>query len=353
MKSMELKKTLFKTPIVRYNQLATKMDFDRGYEMAERIPKIIVVGPAFIDMAVKCETHPTPGKVVEGSGFTSTPAGAGVNEAIQIALCGCETYLLARVGEDCFGDLVCQHLRQHQVLTDLVYPTQAMSTGVVVTVVDSQGDNCGCRSFGANRILGRDEIDYAAAEQQIGSADAILINDSIPQPAVVAAIRSAQIHKTRVILSAELPHANRKAVHALDWPMEFYDTDILILNFQGMSCVSELGAGGEGELKFIGTELIARGARCVVISLGWRGALVIDRQGVRHLPPMASEVVDQNGCKSAFAGALTACFGTGDLPDQAVQFAIAAESIQRSRFGLQEALPQKQEIVTLLQSQPD
>ena len=46
----------------------------------------------------------------------------------------------------------------------------------VTTIVDSQGENCGCRSFGANRILSRDEIDCASAEQQIGSADAPLFN---------------------------------------------------------------------------------------------------------------------------------------------------------------------------------
>lgn len=321
--------------------------------MAERIPKIVVIGPAFIDMAVKCESHPMPGKIVDGSGFTFIPAGSGINEAIQVALCGCETYLLARVGEDCFGELIRQHMEHHHILTDLIYSTQAMTTGIIVTVVDGQGENCSCRSFGANRILGRDEIDCAVAEQQIGSADAILIDDTIPHAAVVAAIRSAQIHKTRVVLSAELPHPNREAVAALDWPMEFYNTDILVLNFQGMSCVSELGAGGEGELKLIGTELIARGAKCVVMSLGWRGALVIDRQGPRHLEGIASEVIDQNGCDAAFTGALVACFGTGDPPDRAARFAIAAESIQRGRFGLQESLPRKEEIVTVLQSQPD
>lgn len=321
--------------------------------MAERIPKIVVIGPAFIDMAVKCEMHPMPGKIVDGSGFTIIPSGSGINEAIQVALCGCETYLLARVGEDCFGEMISQHLERHQIHTDLIYSTQAMSTGIVVTVVDGKGENCGCRSFGANRILGRDEIEYAAAEQHIGSADAILIDNTISQTAVVAAIRSAQIHKTRVVLSAKLDRPSREVVQCLDWPMEYYNTDILLLRFQGLSCVSELGAGGEGDLKLIGTELIARGAKCVVMSLGWRGALVVDRQGPRHLEAIHSEVVDQSGCASAFVGALTACFGTGDSPDRAVRFAIAAESIQRSRFGLQESLPRKEEIVTILQGLPD
>ena len=321
--------------------------------MAERIPKVIVIGPAAIDMAIKCEEHPMPGKVAEGSEFTLFPSGSGVNQAIQVALCGCETYLMARVGEDCLGEFICRTLERFQIQTDLVYPTNAMSTGSMVTVVNGQGENCSCRSSGANRVLSRDEVDYAAAEQQISSADAVLIDDSIPCQAAVAAIRSAQLHKTRVVLSVKLPQPNRDICDDLDWPMEFYNTDILVLRFKGLMCPSELGAGGEGDLKFIGMELVARGAKCVVISLGWRGALVIDRQGSRQLPGIVTEVVDQNGCDSAFTGALTACYATGDSPDRAVRFGIAAESIRRSRFGLQESLPQKEEILTVLQGQPD
>ena len=321
--------------------------------MAERIPKVIVVGPAFVDMAIKCEDHPTPEKVIEGSGFTLLPSGRGVNQAIQVALCGCDTSLMARIGEDCFGEVICQILQQHHIHTDLIYPTNAMNTGIVVTMVNSKGENCSCRSFGANRILNCDEVECATAEQQIGSADAILIDDSVPQEAAVAAIRSAQVHKTRVVFGAKLSQPTRESVHSLNWPMEFYNPDILVLRFKGVMCASELGAGGEGDLKFIGMELVARGVKSVVISLGWRGALVIDRQGSRQLPGISSEVVDQNGCDSAFIGALAACFATGDPPERAVRFAIAAEALMRGRFGLQEALPDKEEILTALQRQPD
>ena len=321
--------------------------------MSERIPKIIVIGPAYVDMAVKSEEHPTPGKVTEGTGFTCVPTGAGVNKSIQLGLCGCETYLLARVGQDCFSDLIRQNLQRYKVYTDLVYSTNAMSTGVIVTVVDRRGENCSCRSAGANRILGRDEIEYAAAEQLIGSADAVLIDDTIPVEAAVSAIRTAQIHKVCVVLSAKLPRVERDVIGSLDWPMEFYNTDVIVLRFKGFMCSAELGSGGEGDLKFIGTELIAKGAKCVVISLGWSGALVIDRQGPRHIQGIAGEVVDLTGCDSAFIGALTACLGTGDEPDRAVRFAIAAESLARSRFGLQDALPKKEDILTVLQGQPD
>lgn len=321
--------------------------------MQERIPKIVVAGPAYVDMAIKCEYHPTPGEMTEGSGFTCIPTGPGVNEAIQIALCGCESYLLARVGQDSFGELIRQTLRRFKVYTDLVYSTNAMSTGIVVTFVNNIGENCSCRSQGANRVMGRDEIEYAAAEQAIGTADAILVNDTIPQSAMIAAIRSAQIHKTRVVLDAMLERPNRDVVDSLDWPMEYYNTDIIVLRFKGITCASELTTSGEGDLKFIGTELVAKGAQCVVISLGWRGALVIDRQGPRRLDGIPGEVVDQTGCNAAFTGALTACYGSGDSPERAVKFAIVAENLTRGRFGLHDAMPNKEEILTELQKLPD
>ena len=321
--------------------------------MAERVPKVLVVGPTYVDMAVKCDSFPVPGKTVEGSEFSCLPTGAGLNEAIQAALCGCEVYLLSRVGEDCFGEMIKQMLKRHGVSTDLLYPTQAISTGIVITLVDGHGENSSCRSTGANRVLGRDEIEYAGAEQLIQSADVCLLSDGLPQNAAVSAIRSAQLYKTRVVLEARLPAVDRQVMRSIHWPTEFYNTDLLILRFSGIVCGSELGAGGEGDLKAIGIELVAGGARCVVISMGWHGALVIDRQGQRRIPGIMMDVVDQTGCESAFAGALAASYGCGDNPDRAVKFAVAAETLARSRFGLQDALPKKEDIILLLQNQPD
>ena len=321
--------------------------------MAERIPKVLVVGPAYVDMAVKCDMFPEPGKPVEGSGFSCVPTGAGVNEAIQARLCGCQVHLLSRVGEDCFGEMINQVLRRYGISTDLIYPTQAISTGIVVTMVDGNGENRCCRSAGANRVLGRDEIEYAGAEQIIQSSDVCLVSDDIPTPAVVSAIRTAALHKTPVVLEARLPRVERDVLSSLNWPVDFFNANVVILRFDGVVCGSELGAGGEGDLKFIGTELIACGARCVVISMGWHGALVIDRQGHRRIPGLVNEVVDQTGCEAAFAGALAACYSCDDDPGRAVKFALAAETLARSRFGLHDALPQKEDILMLLQDMPD
>ncbi|HPY77849.1 MAG TPA: PfkB family carbohydrate kinase [Anaerohalosphaeraceae bacterium] len=321
--------------------------------MTKRSPKIIIVGPAYVEMSVKCDSCPEPGQILEGTGFSCTPTGPGVNRAIQAALCGCEVFLLARVGEDCFGDMIKQNLSRYGVSTDLVYASHAISTGIILTLVDSRGTNRSCQSEGANKVFGRDEIEYAAAEQAIGSANVCLIHDGLSQEAVVSAIRSAQIHKTRTVLEVSLPVPERGVVQTPNWPVEYYNADILILRFPGLFCRSELGAGRDQDLRLTATDLVAKGASSVVISMGSYGTLLTDRQGTQTIRGIQTEMVDHTGCEDAFGGALAACFGTGDSPASAVRFAVAAEALTRSRFGLQDALPVKEEIITLLQEQPD
>jgi ribokinase len=321
--------------------------------MTGRIPKLVVIGPVYVDMALRCQAFLTAGMKTEGASFSHTPSGAGVNRSIQASLCGCDVSVIAKVGDDCFGQLIQKNLNQYAIHTELIYPVAAMSTGVAITLVDPRGENSVYVCPGANRTLGRDEIEYAAAEQVISTSDAVVICVPLPQDAIVAAIRTAQIHKKRVILDVCLPHHNLESLKDVDWPMEYYNVSVLIVRFGDFICASELGSGGVAELKSIGTHFVGKGASCVVMPLGWRGALVMDRQGCRHISGIELDVVDNSGAVDAFCGALAACYAANDSADTAVRFAVAAEALTRSRFGVQDALPKKEEIIGLLQQQPD
>jgi ribokinase len=318
-----------------------------------RIPKLVIIGPVYVDMALRCQAFPTAGMKTEGASFSHTPSGPSVNRAIQASLCGCDVSVIAKVGEDCFGQLIRNNLSQYAIDTELIYPVAAMNTGVAITLVDPKGENCVYVCSGANRTLGRDEIEYAAAEQLIFTSDAVVLCGPLPQDAAIAAIRTAQIHKKRVVLDVCLPHHNPESLKDIDWPMEYYNVSVLIVRFGDFICVSELGAGGVAELKSVGTHLVGKGASCVVMTLGWRGALIIDRQGCRHIPGVELDVVDNSGAVDAFCGAFAACYTTNDFVDTAVRFAVAAEALTRSRFGVQDALPKNEEIIVLLQQQPD
>ena len=321
--------------------------------MAGRIPKIVVVGPTYVDMVIKCKDFPAPGQMAEGFGASCVPTGAGPNRAVEAALCDCEVSLISKVGEDPFAEMAKANLRRYRINTEFVYTASAMSTGVIMTMVDAMGENSSCISAGANRALGGDEIACASAESLIGAADVCLICGDMPQDTVVTAIRTAELHRTKIIL--ETPPQDHHITKAADliWPMEYYAVDVLIPNFYKLVQGAELGAGSAGELKLIASELVARGIGCVLIKMPPREVFIVDRNDTTHVPWFDLDIVDHTASADAFAGALAAACAVGDEPRDAVKFACAAGALAMSKFGTQDSLPKKEKIIQLLQQQGD
>lgn len=320
--------------------------------MTGRIPKVVVLGPAYVDVSVKCDQFPQVGEMIEGSGFSCITTGAGCNRAIEASLCGCESYLVGKVGEDAFGRMIKHSLDRHGVHTDFVYTAGAMSTGTIVTISDSTGENSGVVCAGANRSLSSDEMGCAEVEQLIGSADVCLIDGDLAEETVATAIRTANLYQTKVIIEAELAIDAESGVDGFDMPKEHYSVNILVPRLVGSGGFCEGASGNFGELKFIGSELVARGIECVVM-MGIRNSLIVDKDGTTQVKGFETELVDRGGCEDAFAGALAASCGAGDDPAKAVRFAAAAGALACTKFGCQEALPRKEEILKLLLEQPE
>lgn len=324
--------------------------------MAGRIPKVVVLGPCYVDMAIKCQSFPGAGNVVEGVGFSCQPAGPGPNRAIAAAICQCETYIIGKVGDDMPGKMIVDNLSKHHVNTEFIYTAQAMSTGVFMTMVDAEGKNSGCVCEGANRALCKEELQCAAVEQLISSADVCLIDGGCGTDVVKSAVRIANAYKTKVILEAQVKFGHADTIDDPDWPMEYYSVDILVPKFQQQEECSGINAaaGIAHKIKLAGSELVARGVECVVVGNGTKGSYVIDRNGTIQVCGFDRECGGHHSiCDDAFAGALAASCGAGDEPQKAVKFAEAARSISAGRIGEQDILPSKEEIIQLLINYPD
>lgn len=321
--------------------------------MSGRIPKVVVIGSVYVDMAVKCSDFPEPGKTVEGSGFSCVSTGPGLNRAVEAAHCGCETYLISKVGDDHFGKSIRENISRCGVNSEFLYTAQAISTGIIVTLANSLGENISCISSGANRSLSPDEIACASTEQLIGSADVCLIHDDLDIDVVITAIRIAKLYSTKVILESPLWVDKAGDLKDSDWPVEYFSADILIPHFENAGIATESGGGNVHNLKFFASELVAGGIGTVVIKVNSRDRLLIDRQGSTHIPGFELDILETSGSDEAFAGALAASIGSGDDPKKAVRFGSAAGALAASKFGGQDSLPTKEEIIELLQKQPD
>jgi len=316
--------------------------------MPGRIPKVVVVGGTYVDMVIRCGQVPSPGQSVTGSAIFYTATGQGPNQAAEAALCGCEVHLISKVGGDPFAQMVKASLAEFNVNTDFVYTAEAKNTGVVVTLVNAEGENTSLTYTGANSALQPQNID--AAEQIISEADVCLIHGQLPQDTVVTAIRCARVHGTKVILNPARPMEQPdQQDNAL--PIDYFSANILIPNLYEAADITDHSAVNIRTAKLIGSDLVARGADSAVITMGKRGCLVVDRNGADHIPAFEVELVDQTCRGDAFAGALAAYCAVDEDVREAVKFASAAGALACTKFGSIEALPTKAEIIELLQKE--
>jgi len=315
--------------------------------MAEKTPRIVVIGGTYIDMAIRCNQIPQPGQSLGGTALSYTVAGPGPNQAVEAALCGCEVHLISKVSSDPFGQMAKASLAEFGVNTDLVYTAKAKNTGVIVTMVNAKGENSSCVYAGANTALTPQEIE--AAEQTIAQANVCLIHGRLPQDAIVMAMRCSQLHGIKVILNPAKP-IDQPASQPGDLPIEYFSADVLIPNLYEAAEITEQSTANVHTAKLIGSDLVARGVRCAVITMGKRGCMVVDRTNADHIPSFEVELVDQACRGDAFAGALAACCAVGDDIREAAKFASAAGALACTKFGTIEALPTKAEIIELLQT---
>jgi len=316
--------------------------------MTERKPKIVVVGSTYIDLAVRCCEIPSPGRIVSGSSLACALAGPGPIQAVQAALCRCEVSLISKVGGDAFAQMVLKGLAEYKVDTEYVCFAESKASGVVVTLVNNEGENAICHYTGANSAL--QPADILLAEERIAQADICLIHGCLPQEAIAAAIHCAGLHRTRVILNPARPIEQTDRL-GVELPLEYFAADVLVANLEEAAEITDQQGADIRTAKLIGSDLVARGTHCAVITMGRRGCVVVDRNSADHIPGFAVDWVDRTGCGDAFAGALAAyCAAKYDLRE-AVKFAGAAGALVCTKFGVIEALPTKAEIIQLLQDE--
>ena len=316
--------------------------------MAERMPKVVVVGGTYTDMAIRCDQIPSCGQTITGAALSYTLTGPGPNQAAEAALCGCQVHLISKIGGDSFAQMVKAALDELNVNTDFVYTAEAKNTGVVVTLVNSEGENTSLIYPGANSALQSREIENA--EQIIAQADVCLINGRLPHQAVSKAISLAKLHRTKLILNPARP-MDQFATEDNDLPDDYFSADILLANLYEAADITDQNNADIRAEKLIASDLVSRGAGAAVVTMGKRGCLVVDRNSADQIPAFEVDLVDQTCRGDAFAGALAAYCAAADDIRGAANFACAAAALTCTKFGSIEALPTRAEIIELLQKE--
>ncbi|WP_055587410.1 ribokinase [Peterkaempfera griseoplana] len=297
---------------------------------------LVVVGSANADLVVAVERRPEAGETVLGSDLVTHPGGKGANQAVAAARLGASAALLARIGADGHGDLLADSLRGAGVDTSGVL-VDGTPTGVALITVDPSGNNSIVVSPGANARLTPQDV--RQAEPLLAAARVVSLQLEIPLDTAAEAVRTAVRNGTRVVLNPSPPAPLPADVLAACDPLVVNEHEA-----RHLLRAAEHGAADAASPHEWAAGLLAAGPRSVVVTLGERGALVADADGVLPVPTPRVEAVDTTGAGDAFTAALAWRLARGEALADAARFAVRVGALAVTRPGAQESYPTLEEV---------
>jgi len=300
--------------------------------------KIVVVGSSNTDMIVKLPHLPKPGETVSGGAFSTAAGGKGANQAVAAARAGADVGLVARVGDDSFGEQATKGFVGDGIDVRHVTPDPASPSGVALIFVDDGGENCIAVAPGANAVLTPEDVD--AAEELITGAQVLVMQLETPIETVHRAAALAREHGVRVILN---PAPARELSDEI-----LGNVTILTPNESEAEMLTGIQVSDDAGAEEAARALAARGVDTVILTLGSRGAFVFEKDSGELVPGFEVQAVDTTAAGDVFNGSLAVGLAEGMPLTGAVRFANAAAALSVTRLGAQPSAPTRSEIETFL-----
>jgi len=295
-------------------------------------PRIAVVGSANTDLTTFSDTFPRPGETIFGNSFDLGFGGKGANQAVAARLCGADVVMVAKVGNDLFGEATVKNFSSFGIDTTHVRIVDGVSSGVAPIFVEPNGQNRIIVVKGANDTLKPADVD--AATTLLG-VDTIILQFEIPLETVYYTVQFARKHNIRCIVNP----APAQTVSLADLAA----ADYFVPNETEAEVITGLPVHSIEEAKKCAACLLQKGFRRIILTLGARGSLLAGAEGAELIPPFQVTPKDTTGAGDAFIGSFSVFLAEG-LPEQeALSRANLYAALSTTRIGTQKSFPKRAE----------
>jgi ribokinase len=292
-------------------------------------PRIAVIGSANTDLTTFTDTFPKPGETIFGQRFDLGFGGKGANQAVAARLCGAEVVMVAKLGNDLFGEAYVKNFKNLGIDTAHVGIVDGVSSGVAPIFVEPNGQNRILVVKGANDTLKPADIDAAA--NALKSVDVIVLQFEIPLESIYYAVSFAKKNKIRCIVNP-----------APALPASLSDlsgADYFVPNESEAETITGQSVKSIDEAKQCAAALRAKGFNKVVLTLGSRGSLLVGPSGAEHFNAFEVSPVDTTGAGDAFIGSFATFLAEGLPEADAISRANLYAGLSTTRVGTQKSFP--------------
>jgi ribokinase len=296
--------------------------------------EIVVVGSCNVDLITYTNRFPKVGETIEGTDFKQGFGGKGANQAVSAAKLGARVAMIARLGMDGFGTQTLENFKTQNVDARFVLQLEGVPSGVAPIFVNKDGQNFIVIVSGANAKLTPQDLE--SAKEFLSHAKFVICQLEIKQETVLEAFSIARAAGVKTILNPA------PAAALLPGLLEL--TDLILPNETELELLTGKPVSTVLEARDAAKDLIAAGAKEVIVTLGERGALHVTAQNAVHHQPRVVKAFDSTGAGDAFIGALVSALSRGLAIEHAIEFANAAAAVSVTRAGTQTSFATLEEL---------
>lgn len=295
---------------------------------------ILVVGSLNMDFVINTDNMPKPGETVFGKEFSLVPGGKGANQAYAIAKLGGNVVMLGGVGRDEYGEMLINNLTSVGVATEFIKRIPESDTGKAFIMVDKTGENSIVVIRGANYLLDTAWIDKN--EHLFNACDVVVLQLEIPLEVVSYVVELAKKKGKTVILD---PAPATQMI--LDKCLK--NVDIIKPNETELAVLTGMPVDTQENIKIAAKELINRGVETVLVTMGEKGALLVQQNYAKHFPAQKVDAVDTTAAGDCFTASLALMIDK-DNYEEAIRFAAKVAALAVTRKGAQSSIPDRREV---------
>lgn len=294
---------------------------------------ITVVGSMNMDLVVKTDEIPKIGETVLGNEFLQIPGGKGANQGVAIAKLNNPVNFLGMIGKDSFGEILLKSMESSGISIKHIEKTDD-ATGIAIINVDKTGNNNIVVIPGANARVDNEYLNrhYTAFEE----AEIVVFQLEIPIETVKEGLRiSKKIGKITIL--------NPAPAQELD-DVIISNTDILIPNEHELERISKIKVNDNASMLEAAKVLLNKGIKQIIVTLGSKGVLYIDKEGHQFFKSYKVNVVDTTAAGDSFIGGFTSSYVEDRNIEKAIEMGQKTAALSIQKVGAQSSLPTKEEV---------
>ena len=291
--------------------------------------RILVIGSANVDFILRIPRFHKAGETILGEDALTAFGGKGANQAIAARRLGGAVDFLTALGDDAQGRAYRKYLVWSGFKAKYLLMEPKKPTGMALIEIAPGGANRIIVAPGANRALS--PLRLKKAEQVWEGVGVLIAQLETPLETVREALDAA---KRKGILTILNPAPARSLS-----PRILSRVDYLVPNGIEAQEIAGVKIKGEEGLSKAASELLKRGAKNVIITLGEKGTYFKNRLEEIRVDAFRVEAVDTTAAGDAFVGTLAWGLAEGRDIEDVLIHANAAGALAATRLGAQPSLP--------------